>query len=233
MTQYESYKRAQDMARSAMRKICALIVPGMTERQIRMETEILLLREESDTFWYHGVGALIHVGDRTLVSQGGLDYLATDTGVKINDVITLDLAPSVGTCWGDYARTIFVEEGVPVLDEEDVRDHDHRAALNCELELHDFLIRTARPEMTFEELWAAATEKLRSMGCENLDYGGNFGHSVEQREDRRIYIERGNQAHLGDVHSFTFEPHIRCGNLPFGVKRENIYFFQDKEVRCL
>ena len=81
MKQYTSYVTAQNMARAAMEKIAAVIKPGMTEREIRRETEILLLRENSDTFWYHGIGALVHVGQRTLVSQGGREYLATDTVV--------------------------------------------------------------------------------------------------------------------------------------------------------
>lgn len=37
---------------------------------------------------------------------------------------------------------------------------------------------------------------------------GNLRHSIVRQKNDRIYIEKGNQICLGEVHYFTFEPHI-------------------------
>lgn len=41
-------------------------------------------------------------------------YVTSDRVIGNNDIITIDLSPQVGNIWGDYARTIIVENGMVV-----------------------------------------------------------------------------------------------------------------------
>ncbi len=154
MKNFQEYTAAQNMARQAIDRLKQEIRPGMTEREIKKLAEIYLIENGSTSFWYHGIGALIHVGERSLVSQGGREYRVSDTAVKENDVITLDLAPTLNTCWGDFARTIFVEDGLPVQNYADLKQPDHQRGIEAELKLHHYLMETVTPDTTFEELFA-------------------------------------------------------------------------------
>jgi len=62
---------------------------------------------------------------------------------------------------------------------------------------------------------------------------GNLGHSIVRQKNDRIYIEKGNQICLGEVHYFTFEPHISVQGSKYGYKRENIYYFENGEIKEL
>ena len=232
MKNFQEYTAAQNMARQAIDRLKQEIRPGMTEREIKKLAEIYLIENGSTSFWYHGIGALIHVGERSLVSQGGREYRVSDTAVKENDVITLDLAPTLNTCWGDFARTIFVEDGLPVQNYADLKQPDHQRGIEAELKLHHYLMETVTPDTNFEELFANANALIIALGFENLDYANNLGHSVEILQQDRVYIEKGNAHKLSEYVGFTFEPHISCPGTGFGVKRENIYYFGDDGKLC-
>ena len=62
---------------------------------------------------------------------------------------------------------------------------------------------------------------------------GNLGHSIVKKKEDRIYIEKGNKTCLGAVSFFTFEPHISVPNSKYGYKRENIYYFENGELKEL
>ena len=148
-------------------------------------------------------------------------------------MITVDLAPTLGTCWGDFARTIFVEDGRVVRELSELQTPAYKAAIEAEFKLHSFLLEVARPEMTFEELYFSANALIDGLGCKNLDYSGNLGHSINVLQQDRIYIEKGNTTPLKDAECecFTFEPHICKQGGAFGVKRENIYYFVDGRLK--
>jgi hypothetical protein len=77
------------------------------------------------------------------------------------------------------------------------------------------------------------TQTVKEMGYENLDFKGNFGHSIERQPDRRRYIEAGNMMPVGEAGLFTFEPHIRKKNCVDGFKYENIYYFDNTRAMPL
>lgn len=66
---------------------------------------------------------------------------------------------------------------------------------------------------------------ISSLGYINLDFSGNFGHSIAKFKNNRIYIEKGNRKKLSSVKYFTFEPHVSRKNGSYGYKKEDIYFF--------
>jgi len=217
---------AQNIARETMHELHNFIQVGMSEKEIENQAVELMVRKGSNGWWYHGVGALVLLGQRSVVSLSGREYYASEENrVAENDVITIDLAPTVDGFWGDYARTIFFEDG-QVAPEDAPRSTLFRQGLEAELHLHRELVEIAAPEMTYEQLFFRLNEEIAALGFENLDLHGNLGHSVEIDQADRIYIERGSTRTLREVgRMFTFEPHIRPAGGALGFKREDIYYF--------
>lgn len=190
-----------------------------------------MTQKGSNGWWYHGIGALVLLGNRSIQSMSGRDFFASDDNrVSENDVVTLDLAPTVDGYWGDYARTLFIEDGI-VAKEDQPQTPLFRQGLDAELSLHHQLMQTAVPDMTYEELFFKLNAEITRLGFENLDVHGNLGHSVEFDEADRVYIERGSTRSFKELgKAFTFEPHIRLNGGRFGFKREDIYYFDENGI---
>ena len=140
----------------------------------------------------------------------------------------IDLSPQVEGTWGDYARTVIVQNGKAVRSYDTIMNAEWRRGVEMEKRLHNRMMEIVRPEMTFEELYYQMNEFIQTEGYINLDFMGNLGHSIVRKKEDRIYIEKGNRTKLADVSLFTFEPHISVSGSKYGYKRENIYYF-DKE----
>lgn len=227
--------RAQRIASETMTELHKLIRVGMSEKDIADLAIQLMTQKGSDYWWYYGKGALILLGDRSIKSCNGAAYQPDpDNRVKENDIITIDLAPGLGQTWGDYARTLFMEEG-KIAAEDNPRSEVFRQGLNFELLLHRSLMETCKPEMTCEEIFFSINALISEGGFENLDYRHNLGHSVEIDKDDRVYLELGQKKTFGEVNKpFTFEPHVRLPGSKLGFKRENIYYFDEAgDLICL
>ncbi len=218
-------REAQQIAKRAFAEVARQICPGMTEREIKRRVEMLLVQYGSDSFWRYGIGATIHVGPRTTLSGSTRTYRVTDLAVQPNDCVVMDLAPSRSFYWGDYARTVFLEEGRPITEPEELTIPAFREGLEAEIELHRALRRVARPDMTFAELYWRMSEELRKLGFENLDFSRNLGHSVELDAKNRRFIDENCHQPLSACEAFTFEPHIRRPTGRYGFKREDMYAF--------
>lgn len=144
-----------------------------------------------------------------------------------NDIITIDLSPQAGNIWGDYARTIIMENGKVVEDIGLIENMEWKRGLQMEEKLHTELLRFATKETTFEKLYYHMNEFIVENGFVNLDFMGNLGHSIVKTKGDRIYIEKENKTKLGDVKYFTFEPHIAFPDSKYGYKKENIYYFDE------
>ena len=108
-----------------------------------------------------------------------------------NDIITIDLSPQVANIWGDYARTIIVENGKDVEDIELIENPKWKSGLQMEEKLHTELLRFATKETSFEELYYHMNEFIVENGFVNLDFMGNLGYSIVKTKGDRIYIEKG------------------------------------------
>lgn len=150
-----------------------------------------------------------------------------------DELITLDLSPQRNGIWGDFARTLVLEDGAPLLDARHAANREWRAGVRTEYDLHAELIRVATPDMSFEYLAEVMNARIIDRGYENLDFLRNLGHSIEKHSDDRIYIEPGNQRRLDSVDLFTFEPHIRLASGKFGFKHEDIYRFIDGHLSAI
>lgn len=220
-----NYKEVQQVAKDTISYLEVEIKQGMTVKHIIKLAEEYMLNSGISSFWYYGIGAFVFAGEDTILSISGRNYIPSNRTIKQNDIITIDLSPQFNNIWGDYSRTIIVENGLVTADKNYIENEVFRDGLRFEDILHCKLFDIATPNMTFEELYFRMNDQINQLGCVNLDFLGNLGHSIEIDRDNRIYIEKGNKGRLSDVTMFTFEPHISKGNSKYGFKKENIYYF--------
>lgn len=224
------YKKIQKIAKDTIEYIKLEIREGMNLLEIRKKCEDKLLELGADSFWYWDVGAFVFSGDETTISISGTQYVTSNRMIGSNDIITIDLSPQFQNIWGDYARTIIIENGKVVSSIKDISNDEWRKGLLMEDVLHDELLKYVTPNTTFEQLYFHMNEFIVRNGCVNLDFLGNLGHSIVKDKKDRIYIEKGNTQKLSDVDYFTFEPHISMDGSRYGYKKENIYYFVDGKL---
>ena len=227
------YQAVQKIAKDTINNIKSEIRSGMSLIEVRSLCENKMRELGADSFWYYDIGAFVFSGDETTISVSGREYSTSDRMIALDDIITIDLSPQVGNTWGDYARTVIIQNGEAVQSDEEVLNAEWHAGLEAEKKLHKRMTEIVSPEMTFEELYYQMNEYICEEGYINLDFMGNLGHSIVCKKEDRIYIEKGNSAKLGDVHFFTFEPHISVSGSKYGYKRENIYYFDKDGIKEL
>lgn len=106
------YKEVQQIARETIEYAKTFIKPGMNLLEMRKLCEQKMLELGADSFWYWDIGAFVFAGDETTVSVSGKQYVTSDRTINGNDIVTIDLSPQNGNIWGDFARTIILENGV-------------------------------------------------------------------------------------------------------------------------
>ncbi len=222
-----SIKQMQDLARATIEYISTVIKPDMALLDVKNLCEEYMLNNGADSFWYWDIGAFVFSNINTAVSISGCDYTVSDSIVQFDDIITIDLSPQINNTWGDYARTIIVENGVVVKEIGLIKNDEWRNGLMTQEFLHQKMKNFVAVDTTFEELYYYANGIIAEKGYDNLDFLGNLGHSIENEKQNRKYIEKGNRMKLSDVNAFTFEPHIAVLNSRYGFKKENIYSFVD------
>ena len=225
------YKNMQNLNRATISYIKKIIRPGISLKEIKDSCEKFLLSNGADSFWYWDVGAFVFAGDETCKSISGKEYEVSNIIIQPNDIITIDLSPQFKNIWGDFARTIIIEDGEVAEKITDIKNPFWKHGLEIEEILHLKLVEIATPNMAFEELHYEMNKFIEEKSFINLDFMGNLGHSIVKDKNQRIYIERGNKSYLSSVEMFTFEPHISDGQ--YGYKREDIYLFNNNNLVSL
>lgn len=226
----ELYFKVQSIAKGTIDYAKEIINPGLNLVELRKMCENKIFELGADSFWYYNVGAFIFAGNETTKSVSGKDYITSNYIIKSNDIITIDLSPQIKNIWGDYARTIIIENGKVVNEISQIQNSEWKNGLLMEEKLHSELLNFATSNTTFEELYYHMNDFIKKCGYINLDFNGNLGHSIVKNKNRRIYIEKGNKKKLSEVKYFTFEPHIALPNSNYGCKKENIYYFNNDKV---
>lgn len=235
MDKYElkRYQKVQRIAVETTEYLKNCIKEGVSEKEIADIANKFMIEKGASSFWYYNVGALVLVGERTLLSISGRDYTPTDNKIKKTDLISIDLGPEIDSYWGDYARSFVILNGKIISSSEEIEDEEVKELLEgieVEEKLHKILQKVATLNMTFEELFLIMNKIIGDLGYQNLDFKGNLGHSIEKNKGDRIYIEKGNEKKLTEASLFTFEPHIKRKNGRFGYKKEDIYYFSDGKL---
>ena len=224
------YNDLQRIAKETISYIKTIIKPNINLLDVRQLCEEKMLSLGADSFWYWNVGAFVFSGDETIVSISGREYITSDRLISNNDIITIDLSPQNNTIWGDYARTIIIENGEVVDCIDKIQNNEWRNGLLMEERLHQELIDFVTPQTTFEELYLHINSLIIDKGFINLDFMGNLGHSIAKNKDERVYIEKDNHLLLSSTDYFTFEPHISNPTSKYGYKKENIYYFSNGKL---
>ncbi len=227
-----NYNQVQRIAKETMEYIRQHIKAGWSLLDVRRMCEEKMMELGADSFWYWDIGAFVFCGDETAISISGTEYVTSDKVIRDNDIVTIDLSPQNNNIWGDYARTIIIQDG-SVVETPNINHQEWKNGLLMEDYLHDELFNFATPKTTFEELYYQMNQIIEEKGFVNLDFLGNLGHTIVKQKKDRIYIEKGNHTCLGDVSFFTFEPHIAVKDSKYGYKKENIYYFENGELKEL
>lgn len=230
---FMEYRDVQKIAKDTIDYIKDEIKSGMALKEIRLLCEEKMRELGADSFWYYDIGAFVFAGGETTVSVSGREYIISDKHIATDDIITIDLSPQVGDTWGDYARTIIVQNGKAVQLDDEIMNPEWRGGIEMEKRLHNRMLEIVSHEVTFEELYHQMNKFIQAEGYINLDFMGNLGHSIVRKKEDRIYIEKGDCTKLRDVDYFTFEPHISVDGSVFGYKRENIYYFEKGIIKEL
>ena len=222
MSSIQAHQEVQAIAKGVLVELASTITFGDTERSIAQRaTQMMASRGAHDT-WYYNCPAFVLLGSRTCLSVSGREYQPSSETVGQLNLVTVDLSPSIDGVWGDCARSFVVENGRCTLSPS---LPDFQEGISFEQKLHASMLATVKPDMRFMDLFEFANAMISAEDFENLDFLGNVGHSIESVRENRRYIEKGNDALLGEVSLFTFEPHIRKVGGSWGFKHENIYYF--------
>ena len=214
-------------AKEAMSAVAKTICPTSTERSIAATAKAILADIGLVDTWYYDCPAFVLLGSRSCLSLSGREYIPAGEPVGMENLVTIDLSPCDGKIWGDFARSLCIENGRVV---EQPLSLDFADGLRVEKEMHRLMAEFVTPNTTFHQLYEFANDAISAAGFENLDFLGNVGHSIETSREKRRYVEKGNHERLGDVSCFTFEPHVRRKGGRWGFKHEDIYYFDG--ARC-
>lgn len=225
-----TYYEMQNIARLTFEYIKNVIKPGMTLIDVRRLCEAKLLELGADSFWYYDIGAFCFSGKDTTISISGREYTTPNIVIEENDIITIDLSPQCNNIWGDYARTIIIENGTVKNSINEITNVEWKNGLILEDKLHEKMKNFVNRNTTFNDLFIYINNYIKQKGYVNFDFNGNLGHSIVKNKEDRVYIEKGNNLKISDVKLFTFEPHIGLKNSAYGFKKENIYYFEKNEL---
>ena len=179
------YKEVQKIAKDTIEYAKKNIYAGMSLIEIREMCERKMLELGADSFWYWDIGAFVFAGDETTISVSGTKYKTSDRVILENDIITIDLSPQRENIWGDYARTLIIENGI-VVDDEFASNEEWKNGVHMEKQLHKEMMHFVTPNTTFEELYYYMNKVIEDSGYINLDFMGNLGHSIVKVKSDRV-----------------------------------------------
>jgi Xaa-Pro aminopeptidase len=221
----QAHRRAQAVARGTLVAIQKEIKAGSTEASLASACRCLMDAAGATGYWWYTTPAYVLAGSSVRLSVEGDSYVPRDEPIGADGMITIDLHPEVDGHWGDFARTYFLRDGKVVTPE--AAGYEEADGIATEAALHALIQAKARPEMTFQELHSLIERDIARRGYENLDFLGNFGHSIGADVSTRAFLDANCSQRLDTAPLMTFEPHIAKPGRPWAFKYEEIYLFDD------
>jgi Xaa-Pro aminopeptidase len=216
------YRKVQGIAKEVHSLLAANIFESDTERSIAAKAHQALADRGCSETWYYDCPAFVLLGARSCLSISGRDYVPGLEPIGKTNLVTVDLSPVLNGCWGDCARSFFIERGCVALLPDLPEFRVGKLFLDA---LHTDVMSFVNSDTTFHQLFDWTNNRILSAGFENLDFAKNVGHSIATRREDRQYVMAGNHKRLADAPFFTFEPHVRVAGQTWGFKHENILFF--------
>ena len=221
----DQYRAVQHAAKRVLSLLAEQIGASDTEHSIAEKAHALLAKEGYPETWYYDCPALVLLGNRSCVSVSGRQYVPQHEAVGQLNLITIDLSPANGEYWGDCARSFAIEAGQVT---ECPKLLEFQNGLLFLQDMHRQILRLAKPETTFSQLFEWANLKIRQSGFVNLDYRNNVGHSLASNRDERQFIDANNHTLIGQCGLFSFEPFIRAKGGKWGFKHESVFYFDSE-----
>ena len=225
--QITTHRKAQAAAKSVLDKLPALITAEDTEQSIATKAHDMLIALGYPETWYYHCPALVLLGSRSCLSVSGKDYQPSDEKVGSANLVTVDLSPTDDQYWGDCARSFAIEHGKVTVKPTLL---EFKNGMHFVEQLQQQMMRIARPEISFGQLFDWANVRIRESGFVNLDYRNNVGHSIAISREERQFIQTNNTIRLGDAPFFSFEPFVRLKGGNWGFKHEDIFFFNQAGI---
>lgn len=222
------YQNVQDAARYTLDKITEFIRPGVNEADLVRQCDELQRKAGVDDYWYKSLPALVLAGSHTSLAISRTSYVPSDIPIQENDLVTIDLNPSINGYCGDYARTYYVEDGM--VRRFPQQNKEFLAGAQAQTYLHAKFMQVADMEMTFNDLYQIMHKEIDQLGFEQLDY---LGHNVQKDMEHLEFVAPDVMLTLGKAGLFTLEPQIRLKGGMHGFKHENIYYFKDRHLQEL
>jgi len=219
------HRRAQDVARKVLTEIQTVIGVAATEATLARACRRLMDAAGATEYWWYTTPAYVLAGGNLRLSVEGDAYVPRDEAIGLDGMITIDLHPEIDGRWGDCARSFFLRGGEVVTPE--TAGEEEAEGMAAEAALHALVQAKARPDMTFRELHSLVNGELARLGYENLDFLGNFGHSIGADVANRSFIDADCSRRLDSTPLVTFEPHIAKPGRPLAFKYEEVYRFDE------
>ncbi|PKA22643.1 M24 family metallopeptidase [Leptospira levettii] len=220
MLNLENIKEVQNIAKRTIEHIQSHTEEGMSEEDIKILAESFMLRNGINGFWYYNVGAFVLAGHRSQLSISGKEYVPSKVKVKNGEVITIDLSPVLNNTWGDYARTFYIGKSNDEINE----------SLEFIKSLHMKFKKIYNQNSTISTIHKEIYYMILDNGFELLDFRNNFGHSIEENINLRKWFDSNNYEKFSNLKFFTFDPHIKKKGSTFGIKHENIYYYDGSNL---
>lgn len=152
----EYIRRAQEIAENAFDQILKFIKVGVTEREIALELDRLMLEGGAEALSFETIALS---GENTSMPHG----VPSDRKVRSGDFVLMDFGAVCNGYHSDMTRTVCV--GQPTAEMEDV----YNIVLNAQIAA----LNAAHAGMTGQAL-----DRIARSIIEDAGYGDNFGHSL-------------------------------------------------------
>lgn len=152
----EYIRRAQEIAENAFDQILKFIKVGVTEREIALELDRLMLEGGAEALSFETIALS---GENTSMPHG----VPSDRKVRSGDFVLMDFGAVCNGYHSDMTRTVCV--GQPIAEMKDV----YNIVLNAQIAA----LNAAHAGMTGQAL-----DRIARGIIEDAGYGDNFGHSL-------------------------------------------------------
>ena len=228
----EGIWEAQIIAKKCMEELSSYLRSGLNRDEIHDHCAKYMTELGSEGWWIHNDPALVLFGKLTVYSsRTPADEYFKGKVIEENDIVSVDVAPTVRGGWGDITRTFFIKDGktVPV---EETGNEEWIEGMKLEHYMHERMKEFVNEKTTFSELHAFSEEILKKHGYHNCDYHDNYGHTIENDQSERVTICKEEGRCIAEYGKpFTYEPHICKDTGEYGMKHEIMYVFYEGRVQ--
>lgn len=209
-----SIQMAIDIADRAFNEISNKLRPGMTERQIAWDLEMLIREQGAESVSFD---LIVAAGPNGAMPH----HRPSDRAVKNGEPIVIDMGARYSGYCSDMSRTIIL--GQP--------DDRFRKIYDTVLAAQETAIATVQTGITGENADSLARNIIVEAG-----YGNNFGHGTGHGVGLDVHehpsVGPGSSSTLEDGMVFTIEPGIYLTNWG-GVRIEDMLVFENGKARVI